>query len=85
MSMQPAFESVAQWWDAFARATLPRNCSTVQRWEVRRAFYAGAFAMLTACANIGEDAVSEEQGIQWLEAWRKEITEFYESVKAGTA
>ena len=37
---------MAQQWDQFARAILPAGVSQVQRQEMRRAFYAGAQAIL---------------------------------------
>jgi hypothetical protein len=33
---------MAEQWDSFARATLPRGAPPIQRQEMRRAFYAGA-------------------------------------------
>ena len=56
--------SVEEEWESFARAVLPPNCSTVQRWEMRRAFYAGAWAMLAgvldAAGKCGADVQRRE-------------------------
>lgn len=79
-------ETVNEMWDSFARAVLPPNCSTVQRWEMRRAFYAGCHAMLEACSfGIGDDSVSEEQGVQWIEEWHQELRRFQADVREGRA
>jgi hypothetical protein len=78
-------ETVRHMWDDFAAATLPVGVSGVQRKETRRAYYAGFFAMLCAARSIGDDSVSEEEGVEWLEALHAEVLAFYEDVKAGRA
>lgn len=37
---------VQEAWESFAKAVLPRDCSAVQKQEMRRAFHAGAFVVL---------------------------------------
>jgi hypothetical protein len=48
---------VGEAWASFERAILPRDCSDVQRREMRRAFYAGGFVVLDviAAAMSGDD------------------------------
>lgn len=39
-------QRLAEQWDSYSREVLPKNASTVQRWECRRAFYAGAGVLM---------------------------------------
>ena len=41
---------MGQAWASFEKAVLPRNCSDVQRQEMRRAFYAGAMIIFDTVA-----------------------------------
>jgi hypothetical protein len=82
MAMQQR-ESVRQMWEDFAAAILPADCSAVQRQEMRRAFFAGFNALLCALMAMGDDAVSEDEGAAWLEAWKQELVAFYADLKAG--
>jgi hypothetical protein len=54
---------VANRWDQFCALVLPPNCSTVQRVEMRRAFYAGAQAfqriMLDELAQLDDKAAAK--------------------------
>lgn len=49
---------VAEIWDSYARRVLPANAPTVQRWECRRAFYAGCEALM----RVAESALSAGEG-----------------------
>ena len=77
---------VAEQWNTFAQAVLPRDCSDVQRKEMRRAFYAGAhmiFCMLTGSVSAGDGV--EPEDITLLKDLNAECEDFAESVKAGRA
>lgn len=50
--------------------------------EVRRAFYAGALVMLLNVNRIGEDDVSEDAGVDYLETVHAELNQFFERVVA---
>ena len=52
--------------------------------ETRRAFYAGAFIMLTTFNRIGDDDVDETDGAELMERLWQECQAFYRDVKAGT-
>jgi hypothetical protein len=79
-------QTVAEMWASFAKATMPELASNVQRREMRRAFYAGAYGMLMGAAfGPGEEDVSEEEGVAMFEAWRKELEAFQRDVLEGRA
>ena len=78
-------KTVKSEWESFEAAVMPRGAGIVQRQEMRRAFYAGAWSMLCAVRGIGDDSVSEEQGIETLEAMRRELEAFSFLVKKGRA
>jgi hypothetical protein len=72
-------------WQEFARAVLPRDASAVQRQEMRRAFYGGAFSVLTLMAALGDDSVSEDQGVKVLDQLHRECHAFNGMVRRGRA
>lgn len=45
--------------------------------EMKKAFFAGAYAILCAVRNVGEPEVSGAQGIEFLEARQQEGKKFY--------
>ena len=81
MKRQP----MAEQWDSFARAVLPEGCPAVQRQEMRRAFYAGAEALLHGVLQVlsaeGEEATAED--LDAMANLEKELSEFAELVKKG--
>lgn len=72
-------------WEEYARLVLPADAPPVQITETRRAFYAGAWSMLMQSSELGDDSVSEEQGVIALEWWRREIEAFHRAVQDGRA
>ena len=77
---------VATEWDAFAEVTLPRDCSAVQRREMRLAFYGGASAVFFALLNRltgGQEA--EEADLTMLKRLGEELQQFADDVKEGHA
>lgn len=74
-------ESVAESWETYRQAVLPKNASPVQVQETRRAFYAGSYFMLMNVAhNVGDEEASEEEGIENLERLKAECEVFAASV-----
>jgi hypothetical protein len=67
-------------WYAYAERILPKNAPAVQRQETRRAFYAGAWELLSRLAELGEPEIPEDAGVEVLEATRREIEAFFKSV-----
>jgi hypothetical protein len=77
---------VAEQWNTFAQAVLPKDCSDLQRKEMRRAFYAGAhmlFCMLLG--NLSEGGEPKPEDMQMLADMNAECEAFAESIKQGVA
>jgi hypothetical protein len=73
-------------WDEFSRLVLPADCSTVQRWEMRRAFYAGVeglFKLIIRDLTPGSEA--EQADLRMLSDMEAELLDFAERVKQGIA
>jgi hypothetical protein len=64
--------SIEECWTAYADRVLPADAGVVQRYETRKAFYAGFWSMLSICIRLGESDVSEADGIAALERLRIE-------------
>lgn len=58
---------------------------SVQMIETRRAFYAGAAAVLKIMAKISEDDVTEEVGAAILEGLSEEVIQFSTDIGLGKA
>lgn len=69
-------ETVNSMWAEFARAVMPKDASNIQRSEMKKSFYAGAWRMLQAVKEIGEESVNDDEGVDWLEACYIEIQQF---------
>jgi hypothetical protein len=68
-----------QWDDYFVKVLLGSGVTnSVQIQETRRAFYAGAYALLMLLSRIASDDVTEESGVEYLEACRRECQAFYD-------
>lgn len=67
-------------WNKFEKAVMPKDASTLQRVEMRRAFYAGAWMMLQAAKELGDESISEDAGVMALEAMEAECIEFMKRV-----
>jgi hypothetical protein len=71
--------TMAQTWEDFDRKVLPSDASAIQRSEMRKAFYAGAWSMLTIMkAAVDSDASELEQAL-YLEQLDGEIERFAKS------
>jgi hypothetical protein len=77
---------MAEQWDQFARAVLPKGCSIEQRTEIRRAFYAGAAGILFRVITVfaPENDVTDDD-LQIMTDLRDELDQFAEMVKQGRA
>lgn len=76
---------IASEWNKFEKAVMPPNAPAVQRKEMRRAFYAGVWAMFQVAKELGEDSVSEEEGVKTLEEIEAECMEFMKQVRSKSA
>ena len=77
--------TVQQQWEAFAALVIAKDAPPIQRQEMRRAFYAGAEAMMRIQWAIGGEEIREDAGIQILEGLQNELSRFAEQVAQGRA
>lgn len=67
--------TVKDQWDSYATKQMPKGAGLVQRREMCRAFYAGAWSYFTLMS--GEAAsVSDDEGAAMIEQWRQEMLAF---------
>ena len=71
--------TIEEVWKLFAGLVLPPNVPPIQFIEMRKAFYAGAAAMLELVMMVGDDSFEEDAGVQRLESLSQELTEFAKS------
>lgn len=77
---------MAQQWDQFARAILPAGVSQVQRQEMRRAFYAGAQAILFRVIQaFAPETEPTDADVQIMKDLNQELSDFADLVKQGRA
>lgn len=78
--------TIRELWDSYARDVVPKDAPIVQRWETRRAFYAGAQALFTSILTMldpGEEPT--EADLSKMDHLEEELTSFKEDVRAGRA
>ncbi len=77
---------MAEQWDSFARAVLPKDAPAVQRQEMRRAFYAGAQGILHGVIMaLAPEKEPTEDDLEMMANLERELSEFAELVKQGRA
>lgn len=81
--MREPLPSIRDAWQSYREHVLPPDAPSVQVQECRRAFYAGAHSVLCVVTAIGDDSVSEDQGLDTLTALHEENDRFLADVKAG--
>lgn len=77
--------TIAAHWESYRAEVLPEDAGLVQITECRRAFYAGAQAMINLYAVIAEPSVSEDAGMAMISGFLDESRRFGEEVGAGRA
>lgn len=75
--------TIADQWASYERAVLPKDASAIQRRECKRAFYAGAQAVLGMQFDIAN--LSEDAGVACLDGLLAEGEQFCRDVLAGIA
>jgi hypothetical protein len=73
-------------WHEFRRRVMPKDAGDVQLIEMRRAFFAGAWAYYALVMNVldvGEEATARD--LEIMAALDAEMREFAERVKRGEA
>lgn len=77
---------MAEQWNSFAQAVLPRDASATQRREMRRAFYAGAQGILFGViAALAPDSEPTAEDLAMMDNLQRELSDFADAVKAGKA
>lgn len=76
--------TIAEEWEKFDTVLL-QGASAVQKQEMRRAFYAGYQSAVTACSDLGDDAIPEDAGVAFLQARMDELAGFGKAIMAGKA
>lgn len=71
---------IQQAWDSYLQAVVPVGAPAVQLTECKRAFFAGAAAAFDVFTAIGDDAVSEDEGVTRLEELSQEMQAFVATV-----
>jgi len=73
-------------WLTYQAEVIPQNASAIQIKESRRAFYAGAQALLGLQMTFSQgDAEPTEQDLAMMDAIAGELKQFNEDVKKGVA
>ncbi len=83
MSPQSVKYIIADQFESYKTAAIPQDASETQVRETRRAFYAGAEAMMTICHYVGQDSVSEDKAQNILVDADQELREFSKAVLEG--
>ncbi len=78
-------QTIKQMWEGFARQVMPLGAPAIQVQEMRRSFYAGCRAMLDGCADITEEAGTEDAAAAELESLVAELEEFRDAVATRRA
>jgi hypothetical protein len=81
----PRRDRILEEWNSYRRGVLPADAPAVQVQELRRAFYSGAVSAFAIYRDIGDDSVSEEEGLQRLTDLQDELNDFPKAVREGRA
>lgn len=68
-------------WRDYMTKVIPEGAPAVQLEESRRCFYAGASAIFDAMTAMGDDSVSEDEGVKRLEGITSELHEYITDFK----
>lgn len=79
-------KTIAERWTEFEAAVMPKGAGSLQRVEMRRAFYAGfqcsLFAGLEMAAESGDN---DDIGATMIQRLHEECSRFMHDVRAGRA
>jgi hypothetical protein len=73
--------TIAETFETYRQSVIPADAPSIKVEECRRAFYAGSYGMLMNFANIGDDTMSEDDGVAYLERLRAECETFAANIK----
>ena len=72
-------------WNGYLESVVPAAASAAQVIETRRAFYAGALAVMTINSRIGEPDVTEDEGCRAMDNAMSDLTEFLQLLRENRA
>lgn len=75
--------TIAAQWESFQALAMPATAPSIQRLEMRLAFYAGATALLGITQRIGEKDISDSAGVALLQSLHEEAEAFAISLLKG--
>jgi ketopantoate reductase len=75
--------AIAKSWQEFSAMCLPENAPRIQRTEMQKAFYAGAYTSLMACLKACNSAMSEDKAAEIIADMVRECEAFAKGVGAG--
>lgn len=75
---------IQEQWNKFAAMVLPKDCSDVQRQEMRKAFYAGCDVLLRVIlGNLTEGSEAQEADLTMMNDIEAEIRDFAKRIQTG--
>lgn len=72
-------------WSSYRAAVVPASAGPTHVKECRRAFYAGAQAVLLLQMQISGADVPDDVGAQYIESLHRELATFAQLIQAGQA
>lgn len=75
-------KTIEQEWLAFEMAVVPKEAGPVQRFEMKKAFYSGAYAVLTQM-RIVANQTNEDVAVTMIENMNRECRDFTDEVIEG--
>lgn len=63
-------------WESFRVKVIPKNAPVIQVFEMKKAFYAGAYSTISTMLRIGCDDISDEAGAEIFETIKNECETF---------
>jgi hypothetical protein len=76
-------KTIAEAWVSYMDDVIPKDAPAVQIQESKRAFFGGAALVLQFALALGDDDVSEDEGVELLESLRRECEAFKNDVLEG--
>jgi hypothetical protein len=77
-------KSIEEEWNDFTSKVFDGTQSEIQVVEMKRAFFAGATALMCNVIDIGEDdSMSEEDSVKYLESVNNELGKFWNVISDG--
>jgi len=76
---------IREQWDSYRREVIPKDAHDVQIVESRRAFYAGAAALLRILVDLDPGDEPTEDDLRKMDEINEEIDSFKRDVKGGRA